>query len=95
MHGMQVILHADGDTQGMELRLLESYSTQADAAVGSWLQLEVDNGEGFKRSYSATTLNIPRTELPAQEIDGFHFGYLSSRLISTVFGGVFGCRSAS
>ncbi|CAN0076408.1 unnamed protein product, partial [Scytosiphon promiscuus] len=40
----RVILHSDGSTRSMKLPL-ESYSTDDDAGVGSWVLLEVEQEE--------------------------------------------------
>lgn len=60
-----VILHADRNKPSTKLPL-ESYGTEADAAVGSWVLLEVDDEEGVRKSKRATTLNVLRTELSAE-----------------------------
>eukprot|EP00903_Cladosiphon_okamuranus_P021062 g19348.t1 len=60
----RVILNSDGSTQSMKLPL-ESYSTDENAGVGSWVLLEVEQEEArIRKSRRATTPNVRHSELP-------------------------------
>ena len=64
LYDYRVILHSDGSTRSMKLPL-ESYSTDDDAGVGSWVLLEVEQEEArIRKSRRATTPNVRHSELP-------------------------------
>ena len=64
MYDYRVILHADGSTSSLKLKL-ESYSTDEGATVGAWVLLEAGEQGGVRRSGRALIPNVRNAELSA------------------------------